>query len=123
MHHLLLLLQVRMWQLLLAPLGAVGRMALTNYLLQSVLIVPVCIAFDLFDRVTPRMGVLLALGVWTFQVPASGWWLKRFRFGPAEWIWRSLTYGRPQQMRTPTQLRSRSKAVETMAGRQGFEPR
>jgi uncharacterized protein len=83
----------------LAPLGAVGRMALTNYLLQAVLIVPVCIAFDLYDRVSPTLGVLLALAVAAIQVPASVWWLGRFRFGPAEWIWRSLTYGRAQPMR------------------------
>ena len=83
----------------LAPLGAVGRMALTNYLLQAALIVPVCIAFDLYDRVSPALGVLLALAVAAIQVPASVWWLGRFRFGPAEWIWRSLTYGRAQPMR------------------------
>jgi uncharacterized protein len=83
----------------LAPLGAVGRMALTNYLLQAVLIVLVCLAFDLYDRVTPTLGVLLALGVAAVQVPASVWWLERFRSGPVEWIWRSLTYGRPQPMR------------------------
>jgi uncharacterized protein len=83
----------------LAPLGAVGRMALTNYLLQAGLIVPVCIAFGLFDRVTPTLGLLLGLAVWAIQVPASAWWLKHFRFGPFEWIWRSLTYGHVQPMR------------------------
>ena len=86
----------RQW---LAPLGVAGRMALTNYLLQAVIIVPVCLGFSLFDRVTPSLGVLLALAVWSVQVPASMWWLGRFRFGPAEWLWRSLTYGRPQPMR------------------------
>ena len=96
---LLLLLQGPSWQRRLAPIGAVGRMALTNYLLQSVLIVPVCLAFDLFDKVTPSMGLLIALGLWAIQVPASVWWLRHFRFGPAEWLWRSLSYGRPQQMR------------------------
>jgi uncharacterized protein len=98
---LLLLLQRYRWQRWLAPLGYVGRMALTNYLLQSVIINPVCIAFDLFDKVTPSLGLLLALSVWLVQVPASVWWLKRFRFGPVEWLWRSLTYGSPQPMRTP----------------------
>ena len=83
----------------LAPVGAVGRMALTNYLLQAVLIVPACIVFGLYDRVTPTLGVLLALAVAAIQIPASVWWLERFRFGPVEWIWRSLTYGRAQAMR------------------------
>lgn len=96
---ILFLLQTPARQRRLAPLAAVGRMALTNYLLQSVILIPVCMALNLFDRVTPAIGTLLALGVWTFQVPASIWWLKRFRFGPAEWLWRSLTYGHPQPMR------------------------
>jgi uncharacterized protein len=96
---LLLLLQRSSWQRRLAPLGAVGRMALTNYLLQAALIIPICAALGLFDKVTPAIGLLLALGVWGLQVPASVWWLKRFRFGPAEWLWRSLTYGRRQPMR------------------------
>ncbi|WP_253910447.1 DUF418 domain-containing protein [Pyxidicoccus fallax] len=41
-----------------------------------------------------ELGLLFAL-----QVPLSQWWLARFRFGPAEWLWRSLTYGRAQPMR------------------------
>jgi uncharacterized protein len=96
---LLLLSQRRSWQRWLAPLGAVGRMALTNYLLQAAIIVPVGIGFDLFGRITPGLAVLLALAVWSAQVPSSVWWLRRFRFGPAEWLWRSLTYGRLQPMR------------------------
>ena len=94
-----LLLQKRSWQQWLAPLGAVGRMALTNYILQAAIIVPVCIGFNLFDRVTPTLGRLLALAVWMVQALASVWWLKHFRFGPVEWVWRSLTYGGLQPMR------------------------
>jgi uncharacterized protein len=100
---LLLLLQKQSWQKRLAPLGTVGRMALTNYLLQAIIIVPVCLVFGLFDKVTPTIGLLLASGVWIFQVPASVWWLKRFRFGPAEWLWRSLTYGSLQPFRLDEQ--------------------
>jgi len=100
---LLLLLQKQSWQKRLAPLGAVGRMALTNYLLQAALIVPVCLVFGLFDKVTPTIGLLLAVGVWAFQVPASVWWLKHFRFGPAEWLWRSLTYGQLQPLKLDIQ--------------------
>lgn len=100
---LLLVLQNASWQRRLAPIGAVGRMALTNYLLQASLLVPVCILFGLFERVTPVIAVVLALGVWALQVPASVLWLRRFRFGPAEWVWRSLTYGRRQPMRTASE--------------------
>ena len=60
------------------PLAAVGRMSLTNYLLQAVLIVPICLGFGLFDRVTPTLGLALALTVWLIQVPASAWWLRHF---------------------------------------------
>jgi uncharacterized protein len=101
----LLLWQRRSWQRLLAPLAAVGRMALTNYLLQAVFIIPACIAFNLFDKVTPSLGLLLALPVWLIQLPLSRWWLNRFRFGPAEWAWRSLTYGRLQPMRLSQESR------------------
>jgi uncharacterized protein len=95
---LLLLLRHSAWRQRLAPLGGVGRMALTHYLLQAGLLVPICLTFDLFGRVTPSMGVIMAIAVWSLQVPASTWWLRQFRFGPAEWLWRSLTYGRPQPM-------------------------
>ena len=96
---LVLLVRDNAWRRRLAPIGAVGRMALTNYLLQAAIVVPVCLVFDLFGRITPVLGLLLALVVWSVQVPVSSWWLARFRFGPAEWLWRSLTYGRPQPMR------------------------
>jgi len=95
---LLLLLESRRSKQWLAPLTAVERMALTNYLSQALIIVPLCIELNLFGRVTPSLGLLLALAVWSIQVPASVWWLKHFRFGPAEWLWRSLTYGRLQSM-------------------------
>lgn len=96
---LLLLMQKRAWQQRFAPVGAIGRMALTNYLLQAAIVVPVCIVFKLFDKVTPSLGALMALAVWSLQVPVSVWWMRRFRYGPAEWLWRSLTYGRLQPMR------------------------
>ncbi len=97
---LMLLALSSSWQRWLAPLAAVGRMALTNYLLQAIIIVPLCAGSGLFGRFTPTLGVILALAVWSIQVPASIWWLKRFRYGPFEWIWRSLTYGRIQPIRS-----------------------
>jgi uncharacterized protein len=78
----------------LGPLAAIGRMALTNYLLQAALIVPLCLAFGLFDRFTPSTALLLALAVLALQAGFSVAWLRRFDFGPAEWVWRRLTYGR-----------------------------
>jgi uncharacterized protein len=81
------------WPARLQWLRAVGRMAFTNYLLQGLLVVPVCLAFGLFDTVTPTRGLLLALGVMAIEIPFSVWWLNRFEYGPVEWLWRRVTYG------------------------------
>jgi uncharacterized protein len=75
-------------------LRAEGRMAFTNYILQAALVVPICLAFGLFDTVRPTLGLALALGVGATQVVFSVWWLKRHPFGPMEWAWRRVTYGR-----------------------------
>jgi uncharacterized protein len=75
-------------------LAAVGRMALTNYLLQSVLATLVFYGhgLGLFGSVS-RLGQLaVVLAIWALQLIASPLWLARFRFGPVEWAWRSLTY-------------------------------
>ena len=83
------------------PFAAVGQTALTNYLLQTVLCTLVFYGhglgwFGSVDRVG-QLGVVAA--VWTVQLVASPLWLRRFRFGPAEWAWRSLTYGARQPLR------------------------
>jgi uncharacterized protein len=82
------------WSERLRWLRAEGRMAFTNYLLQAGLVVPVCIAFGLFDNVRPTLGLALAVGAAAIQIPFSVWWLERHPFGPMEWLWRRVTYGR-----------------------------
>lgn len=84
-----------------AALGRVGRMALSNYLLQSLLCTTLFYghAGGLYATVAYPWLAAIVLGVWIVNVLFSFWWLRRFRFGPAEWIWRSLTYWRPQPMR------------------------
>jgi uncharacterized protein len=79
---------------ILEPLGKLGRMALSNYLLQSI----VCtllfdgFGFALYEKVN-RAGLLgIALLIYVAQILLSILWLSRFQFGPAEWLWRSLTY-------------------------------
>jgi uncharacterized protein len=92
-----------------APVGAralswlapAGRMALTNYLAQSVVCTLVFYGYGLghFEQLPRAWQVPFALALFGAQVLASHWWLARFRFGPMEWLWRSLTYLRPQPMR------------------------
>ena len=96
---LLLALRTANGRAVLAPLAAVGRMALTNYLMQAGLLVPFCLAFDLFDRFTPSRALLLAFILFPLQAAFSLLWLRRFDFGPAEWFWRLLTYGHPPRAR------------------------
>ena len=78
---------------------ATGRMALTNYLSQTVLGVLVLNVL-LGDVAVTRTGILIfCLGVWALQLWCSPAWLGRFRFGPAEWLWRVGTYRKGQPLR------------------------
>lgn len=81
-------------------LAAVGRMALTNYLMQTVLCTLIFYGHGLgYFGELDRLGqAFVVLGVWIFQLVISPIWLERYRFGPCEWLWRSLTYGRLQPM-------------------------
>ena len=78
-----------------------GRMALTNYLMQT--IIQSAIFFGWGLGLIGKLGLVfifpLSLAVFALQVAFSTLWLARFRFGPVEWLWRSLTYGRRQPMR------------------------
>ncbi len=100
MSSLVLLFQRPAWQRVLSPLAAVGRMALTNYLLQSIIstLLFYGYGFALYDDVNAASGVLLAIAIYALQIVFSNWWLRRFQFGPMEWLWRTLTYGRRQPM-------------------------
>jgi uncharacterized protein len=86
---------------LVTRFAAVGRMALTNYLMHSVILTTVFYGYGLgLYGTIPRfwqMGFVIA--VITLQLGLSPWWLARFRFGPAEWLWRSLTYWKRQPFR------------------------
>src|SRR5215217_4850281 len=80
-------------------LGFAGRMALTNYALQCVAIEWLSSPFGLNLKLRPYYYALGAVLLFVLEVALSGEWLSRFRFGPLEWIWRSLTYMRWQPMR------------------------
>lgn len=81
-------------------IGALGRMALTNYILLSILVTTLFYdyGFGLYGDVTAATGVACATMATILMMVTSSWWLERFRFGPAEWLWRSLTYGKRQQV-------------------------
>lgn len=97
---LTLLYRREVWRARLSPLAAVGRMALTNYLLQTLIGTTIFYGYGLglYGRVGPALCLAIAVGVFLVQIPLSVWWLGRFRFGPAEWAWRSLTYLKPQPL-------------------------
>ena len=84
-------------------LAAVGQMALSNYLMHSVLgaIVFLGWGFGFAGRTDYAEQLLFVAAVWALQLTVSPFWLRRFRFGPAEWLWRSLTYWEKQPMRRP----------------------
>ena len=86
---------------LLRAISAVGRTALSNYLLQTVLCTTLFYGhgFGLFGSVERTGQAAIVLAVWIVQLIASSWWIKRFRYGPMEWVWRSLTYWQLQPIR------------------------
>lgn len=106
------------WRRLLVPFAAVGRMALTDYLMESV----VCTLFfyhyttGLYGRVGPAMGLVVTVVFFAAQVAFSNWWVSHYRFGPMEWLWRGLTYGKfPSMTREETPLAAPAPAIATAA--------
>lgn len=86
-------------------LAAVGRMALSNYLLQTILCTTLFYGYGFGQYAQLQFPQLayVVLSVWALNITFSLLWLRVFRFGPAEWLWRSLTYLRPQPLlKAPT---------------------
>jgi uncharacterized protein len=87
--------------LVVHALAAVGRTAFTNYLLQTVIATSIFYGYGLglFGQLSrvELLGVVVL--IWAIQIPLSVWWLGRFRFGPVEWVWRTLTYRKRQPIR------------------------
>ncbi|MEN1760309.1 DUF418 domain-containing protein [Anoxynatronum sibiricum] len=82
----------------LAPVGRVGRMALTNYLMHSLIGSLIFNGYGLgfYEQVGPAGLWGITFLIYLLQIPFSTWWLNRYQFGPMEWLWRSLTYKRRQ---------------------------
>ena len=87
--------------LLAAPLAAVGRMAFSNYIAQSLIMTTIFYGgrgFGLWGEVDRITLWAIVLGVWALQLIWSPLWLSRFSMGPLEWVWRRLSYGKPVSM-------------------------
>jgi uncharacterized protein len=95
-----------------AIFGTVGRMALTNYVLQFPVL---AVLFDNYafgvKALSPLLALLVAVILFSVLVIFSRWWLARFRLGPAEWVLRSITYGRLQPLRLTVDKKSRPSSL------------
>ncbi|MDR1075654.1 MAG: DUF418 domain-containing protein [Xanthomonadaceae bacterium] len=95
------MLEARHWRGVLTWLAPAGRMTLTHYLAQSLICTWIFYGYGLgyFERLPRAWQIPFALALFGAQALFSRFWLRRFRFGPMEWLWRSLTYLRWQPMR------------------------
>lgn len=96
---LLLVARNPQWLRRLAVFAWTGRMALTNYFIQIALLDLAFSKYALGLSVTPLAGLAMAVALFLADALFSRWWLARFRYGPFEWLWRSITYARWQPWR------------------------
>ncbi|MFK7787360.1 MAG: DUF418 domain-containing protein [Crocinitomicaceae bacterium] len=89
---IVLLLRTNLGRKLLSPLQYVGRMAFTNYILQSVIGYLIMQTFGYYESFDVLGCILVVLVVFACQIPLSWLWLKYFKFGPLEWLWRCISY-------------------------------
>ncbi len=96
-----LLLQNERWRERLRPLSWAGRMSLTNYLLQSAIFTTIFYGYGLglMPKASAALALTLTVLIYPLQILLSIWWMRWFRFGPMERLWRSLTYMKLQPMR------------------------
>ncbi len=96
-----LLIKAGFFKKLFARLAAIGRMALSNYLLQTLVCTFIFYGFGLgfFGQVERKYQIIMVLGIWVLQLYLSPIWLRYFRYGPMEWLWRSLTQRKLQAFR------------------------
>jgi len=85
------------------PLASFGQMALSNYLIQSLVLVPYFLLTNKFKTVAPTEGLILFIVFFALQLLFSTWWMKKYTMGPFEWVLRSFTYWKWQKIKRPTQ--------------------
>jgi uncharacterized protein len=103
------------WRRVLGWLAPVGRMALTNYLLQTLTCVFIFYGFGFgyFGKVGATTATLIALAIFLVQILISALWLRYFGYGPMEWIWRQLTYRQRLTLRLPAPAPAANSPVQT----------
>ena len=96
-----LLLNKASWVRISGWFASIGKLALTCYLSQTILGIWLFygVGLGLVGKTAPWLNWLMAIGFFVLQVLFSSWWLKRFYYGPVEWLWRSATYFRFYPMR------------------------
>jgi uncharacterized protein len=101
MASLMILFKAGVLRWLTSRLAAIGQMALSNYILQSLVCTVVFTGsgFGLYGRLERYQLYYVVAGCWALSLVASPVWLRHYRFGPLEWCWRSLTYWQRQPMR------------------------
>jgi len=80
-------------------MAAVGRMALTNYLSHSVVALIIFVLMGYWGALERHQLYYIVFAIWTVQIVVSPIWLQHFHFGPVEWLWRYLTYGKASPFR------------------------
>lgn len=98
---IMVLLASPAWLRRLSRVAPMGRMALTNYIMQTVILAAIFHGYagGYYGEISRAPQMLIVVAIVAFQAPFSAWWLSRYRFGPLEWLWRSLTYMKLQPMK------------------------
>lgn len=96
MMSIILLVELPFARKLLQPLSYVGRLSMTNYLLQSTVMTFIFYSygFGLYNSISYTTGFMLAFAFFALQVLFSKWWVSQYRYGPVEYFWRWGTYGK-----------------------------
>jgi hypothetical protein len=95
------LLDSSKWYNILVKLAPMGRMALTNYIMHSIILTSIFYGYagGMYGEISRAPQMLIVLAILVIQIPLSRWWLTHYQFGPLEWLWRSLTYRKWQSFK------------------------
>jgi len=94
-------LNKKIWKKFFLAFSPMGQMALTNYLMHSVILTSIFYGYagGQYGEISRAPQMLIVIAIIVSQITFSKWWLNRYRFGPMEWLWRSLTYKKFQPMK------------------------